>query len=256
MPTKTSQASSQRGGSSQLHGQSLTQDGELDKKVNELVQYFLVMDQKKIPIKKKDINKAIQINGAKAFLTILEKASEKLSNIFGYRVVELEDKLKGSYILVNDVTYSSDEKVLIWSEEDRAKMGLLSVILNMIFMNGNLIYEDDLWFALTRLGISQEEKNPTFGNVKSLIMEEFVRQAYLEVVQQPNAETPTKSFHWGQRAKHELTKTVALNIVCQITETQSTDWLNQAEQCRLEDGTGASNTQTPETSSTSSSRFK
>merc|ERR1712025_595696 len=76
---------------------------EAEKKVNELVQFLLVMDQKKIPIKKRDINRQVLKESSRSFNTFMQQASEKLSQVFGFKVVELQDKMKGCYCLVNKI---------------------------------------------------------------------------------------------------------------------------------------------------------
>ena len=60
------------------------------------------------------------------------------------------------------------------------------------------------------------ENHEVFGNVKSLIMDEFVRQGYLEVVPQPNTDPQVKDIIWGQRAKHEFPKQNSLNFVSSV----------------------------------------
>lgn len=209
---------------------------EAEKKVNELVQFMLVMDQKKIPIKKRDMNKQILKDCSKSFNAFMSQASEKLSNVFGFKVVELEGKMKGCYCLVNQIPNKGEKPHLEWSEKDETRMGLIAIILSVIFMNGNTILEEDLWQALKKLGIRQDENHHTFGNVKSLIMEDFVRQGYLEVIPQPNTDPQVKDIVWGQRAKHEFTKKNALDFVSQVYEMRPSDWLHQWQQVQEEEG--------------------
>ncbi|KAJ8308959.1 hypothetical protein KUTeg_013833 [Tegillarca granosa] len=84
--------------------------GEKEKRLNDLVQYLLVMDQKKIPIKKQDINKHVLKEFSKAFPVMIKLAADKLRNVFGIELVPLDDKLKGSYILVNKIDVDTDDQ--------------------------------------------------------------------------------------------------------------------------------------------------
>lgn len=74
-----------------------------------------------------------------------------VTQTFGIELVSLEDKQKGSYILVNtletdvDDLMESDPHLTLnpveWSEEDHAKTGLLMVILSAVFMNGEVMVD-------------------------------------------------------------------------------------------------------------------
>ena len=57
----------------------------------------------------------------------------------------------------------------------------------------------------------------TFGDVKKLVTQEFVKQAYLELTKLPNNEQPVFEVRWGQRAKLETSKLQILKFVSLVT---------------------------------------
>ncbi|KAK7482798.1 hypothetical protein BaRGS_00025964 [Batillaria attramentaria] len=187
---------------------------ELDRKVHDVVQFLLVQDQKKIPIKKLDINKAV-----------LKEHSKAHGVVFGIEVVELQDKHKGSYILKNKLEAAQH---LTWSEVDDSKTGLLMVVLSIVFMSGNVIQDGVLWHSLRGLGIDPEMPHETFGDVKKLIQQEFTRQGYLEFTRLQNSEQPVSEVRWGPRAKIETSKRKLLKFVAFIFQREpdefSTQW--------------------------------
>ncbi|GFR74999.1 melanoma-associated antigen G1 [Elysia marginata] len=212
-------------------GTEISDPVEKEKKVNELVQYMLIMDQKKIPIKKKDINRVILKGQNRAFSGVMEEAASKLLEVYGFKVIEPQDKLKDSYILVNNLELNDSQRKLIEvNEKDKGEMGLVFVVLAMVFMNQNVIHEDEMWHALKKLGIFQDDVHSTFGNVKNLIMKEFVRKGYLRTELNTSTDPPTNDIYWGQRALHEISKADILSTVCEITETQPANWTFQMQQ--------------------------
>ncbi|XP_046548576.1 non-structural maintenance of chromosomes element 3 homolog [Haliotis rubra] len=200
---------------------------ELDRKVNDLVQYLLIMWQKNYPIKKLDINKNVLKEHRSAFAHIMKKAQEKLGRVFGVDVVELQDKYKGSFILLNRLENDTDNPHLLWPEEDNTKTGLLMVILSLIYMNGNVMQDSELWHSLKKLGVEPDLPHPTFGDAKKLITQEFVRQGYIEYIRQQNVDPPSFEFKWGQRAQLETSKKHCLTFVSQIYDMDAERWTSQ-----------------------------
>ncbi|KAK3101147.1 hypothetical protein FSP39_001284 [Pinctada imbricata] len=194
---------------------------------SDLVQYLLIMDQKKLPIKKIDINKNVLKENSRAFPVLISRAAKKLETVFGIRLISLEDKQKGTYILVNtldtdidDLTADHNVPQVInpveWSEEDNAKTGLLMVILSAIFMNGEVMMDTQLWHMLKKVGIDPDYTHEEFGDIKKLITQEFVRQGYIDYIRHPNSDPPVFEFRWGARAKHEVLKRSCMDFVSQV----------------------------------------
>ncbi|XP_041349062.1 non-structural maintenance of chromosomes element 3 homolog [Gigantopelta aegis] len=239
--------SSQKG---QSATQSMTQadkaaaginEDELEQKVTDLVQYMLIMWQKNIPIKKQEINKNVLKEHSKAFGHIMNKAVDKLAKVFGAKVVELQDKQKGSYILLNQLENDPEKPYLVFPDLENAKTGLLMVTLSLIFMNGNIMHDAELWHTLKKFGIDPSITHDVFGDVKKVITQEFVRQGFLEYVRQPNNDIPTYDFQWGQRAHLETSKKHCLHFVSQIYDMEPERWTSQYQDVLTEEGIESDN---------------
>lgn len=222
--------------------------GEKERKVNELVKFLLVMDQKKLPIKKQDINKHVLKEHSKAFLDIKNAAAARLEKVFGIELVEMEDKFKGSFILVNKIETDTEQSHLEWGEDDDSKMGLIMVVLSLIFMSGNVLQDSQLYNSLKKLGINPDITHEVFGDIKKLLTQEFVRQGYLEMTRQPNMDPPVTEFGWGQRAKLETSKRRVLEFVSKVYGIESQQWTTQWQDVQLSEADNP-NTQQPSTSS-------
>lgn len=77
---QSSQQSTQSQGSSQSHENI----PDFDRMVAEVVQYFLVMEQKRFPVKRADITKLLNLKGvatAKAFKAVMAQAGQYLNDV-------------------------------------------------------------------------------------------------------------------------------------------------------------------------------
>lgn len=81
-------------------GPQLRTQKQLELKVAELVQFLLIKDQKKIPIKRSGIMKHVIQDYKDIFPDLLKLAAKRLHYMFGYKLVELEPK-SNAYILIN-----------------------------------------------------------------------------------------------------------------------------------------------------------
>ncbi|KAG1682110.1 Melanoma-associated antigen D2 [Nymphon striatum] len=107
---------------------------------NDVVYYVLVIDQKKIPFKRTDINKNVLKEHSSMFTIILKEAKSILDSTFGIELIEVPDK-RGTYFLANKLFVDDENSHLMWSQEENTKTGLLFIILSLIFMNGNIIQD-------------------------------------------------------------------------------------------------------------------
>ncbi|XP_047445879.1 necdin-like 2 [Mugil cephalus] len=195
---------------------------QVDQKAGEVVQYFLVKDQKKIPVRRADIVKHVLKEYRTIYPEIMKRATRIFDQVFGLKLVEIDHR-SHMYILVNNL-----EKVESpISSPTNSKMGLLFVILSVIFMKRGAVRENLIWNTLKKLRVDPGEKHEEFGDVKKLVTDEFVRQRYLEYVRIPHTEPVEHEFRWGQRADMEVSKAKILEFVGQLYGQDPQSWSHQ-----------------------------
>ncbi|XP_032956213.1 non-structural maintenance of chromosomes element 3 homolog [Rhinolophus ferrumequinum] len=195
---------------------------QLELKVAELVQFLLIKDQKKIPIKRSDMLKHVIGDYRDIFADLLRLAAERLQYVFGYKLVELEPK-SNSYILINSLE-PVEEDAELRGDQGTPTTGLLMIVLGLIFMKGNSIKETEVWDFLRRLGVFPTKKHLIFGDPKKLITEDFVRQRYLEYRRIPHTDPVDYEFQWGPRTNLETSKMKVLKFVAKVHKQDPKDW--------------------------------
>nr|BAB31133.1 unnamed protein product [Mus musculus] len=198
---------------------------QLELKVAELVQFLLIKDQKKIPIKRTDILKHVVGDYRDVYPNLLKLAAERLQYVFGYKLVELEPK-SHSYILIN-MLEPVEADAEMRGDQGTPISGLLMIVLGLIFMKGNTITETEVWDFLRRLGVYPTKKHLIFGDPKKLITEDFVRQRYLEYRRIPHTDPVDYELQWGPRTNLETSKMKVLKFVAKVHNQDPKDWPTQ-----------------------------
>ncbi|KAF7649930.1 hypothetical protein LDENG_00133880 [Lucifuga dentata] len=196
---------------------------QVDQKTAEVVQYFLVKDQKKIPIRRADLVKNVVKEYRNIYPEIMKRAARTFDQVFGLKVVEIDTK-NHIYILINKLETVNEAPL---SNSTNPKMALLFVILSVIFMKGGVVKENLIWSTLKKLRIDPGVKHDEFGDVKRVVTDEFVRQRYLEYVRIPHTEPVEHEFCWGQRAAIEVSKAKILEFMGQLYEQDPQSWTQQ-----------------------------
>ncbi|XP_068962432.1 non-structural maintenance of chromosomes element 3 homolog [Petaurus breviceps papuanus] len=237
MPS-TSSSSSPSSSSSQAQKKPAKRtEAQIQQKVNELVQFLLVKDQKKVPIRRADMVKTVLQDYKDMASAIIERAGQTLEEVFGLELKEIDQK-HHAYILINKLERLEGDGMR--NDEGVAKLGLLMVILSLIFMKGNSAKESLVWDVLRKLRVDPEKRHNTFGDVKKLVKEEFVRQKYLEYNRVPHTDPPEYEFLWGPRAAHETSKMQVLRFVAKIQNREPSSWVSQYNEALQDEMASAS----------------
>ncbi|XP_043836946.1 LOW QUALITY PROTEIN: non-structural maintenance of chromosomes element 3 homolog [Dromiciops gliroides] len=168
----------------------------IEKKVCEVVQFLLVKDQTKVPIKRTHIVNTITKEYKKITTEIINRPGLMLEQVFGTELKKADDKGPAS-LLLNKL--EPLENGCMRPKHDTAKTGLLMVILNLIFTKGNSAKEAVVWGMLRKVWLHSDKK-VHFGDVNKLVTGEFVRQRCLEYNRIPYTDPEEYEFLWGPRA--------------------------------------------------------
>ncbi|XP_024598585.1 non-structural maintenance of chromosomes element 3 homolog [Neophocaena asiaeorientalis asiaeorientalis] len=183
---------------------------QLELKVAELVQFLLIKDQRKIPIRRTDILRHVVGDYKDVLPELLRRAAERLER-------------SNTYILVNTLE-PVEEDAEMRGDQGTPTTGLLMIVLGLIFMKGNSIKETEVWDFLRRLGVHPTKKHLIFGDPKKLITEDFVRQRYLEYRRIPHTDPVDYELQWGPRTNLETSKMKVLKFVAKVHNQDPKDW--------------------------------
>lgn len=211
----------------------------IDRKVSDFIQYMLIMETKKNPVKRADLYKHVLKEHKPILPEVLRRGKVKLEEIFGFELVEVEHSTGKSktkfYFLLN--TLDSELTAGLVRVPDQTKYGLLFVVLALIFMNEGTMTDGQMWNLLSKLGIDHDEKDhPVFGDVKKLIMQDFTKQLYLDCVKISNTDPVEYEIKWGLRAQKEMDKEVILKLVAEIHGDQPSIWKTQYREVLIAKG--------------------
>ncbi|XP_077380450.1 necdin-like 2 [Festucalex cinctus] len=196
---------------------------QVDQKTAEVVQYILVKNQKKIPIRRADLVKHVFKEYRSVYPEIMKRVERTFDQVFGLKLIKIDTRNQ-LYILTNKLEATADAPS--FSPAD-PKTGLLFVILSVIFMKQGVAKEGMIWNILGKLCVNPAKKHEVFGDVKKLVTDEFVRQRYLEYAPIPHTDPPEHNILWGPRANAEVSKAKILEFVAELHEEDPQNWRNQ-----------------------------
>jgi hypothetical protein len=204
----------------------------MEQNVAELLQFLLVKDQSKYPIRESEMRQFIVKEYRNQFPEILRRTAAHLECIFRFELRELDPE-EHTYILLNKlgpVPFDGLE-----DSPNGPKMGLLMMILGQILLNGNQAKEAEIWEMLWRMGVQRERRLSIFGNPKRLLSVEFVWQRYLDYRPITDCTPVEYEFFWGPRSHVETTKMKILKFMAKIYNKDPMDWPEQYNEALEED---------------------
>ncbi|XP_052026203.1 melanoma-associated antigen B4-like [Apodemus sylvaticus] len=187
----------------------------LIRKASVLMEFVLEKFRMKEHFTQEDMLKVINRKYKALFPEIIRKISVYLEMVFGLELKEV-DANSHSYMLVGMLGLSTEGNLR--GSSGLPKTGLLMTLLAVIFMNGNISSEDDIWEFLKVVGIYPGRDHPIFGEPRKFITKDLVKENYLEYHQVSGIDPPKYVFLWGSRAHAETTKMKVLEVLAKIND--------------------------------------
>ncbi|XP_006902889.1 PREDICTED: necdin-like [Elephantulus edwardii] len=194
---------------------------QLVQKAHELMWYVLVKEQRKAGIWFPDMVKDVIGSYKKWCRSILRRTSLILARVFGLQL-RLTSLHTMEFSLVRALEPEELDRVALGSHMPMA--GLLLMILSLVYVKGRGAKESAVWNVLRILGLRPWKMHPTFGEVRKLIVEEFVQQNYLKYQRVLHVEPPEYEFSWGSRASLEITKMQIMEFLARVFKKDPQAW--------------------------------
>ncbi|KFB39887.1 AGAP009490-PA-like protein [Anopheles sinensis] len=165
--------------------------------VANLVKTILNLSINKAIIKRSDIVNIALASDNRLYNRVISDALEVLRDVYGYEVIDVENKNQKSMILCSVLEPAT---FLELNDSYRRKYTFLFIVLGYIFMKNGTVPESILWEFLQTVGIEEQREHSYFGDAQKL---------------------------WGIRAQREVSKKEVLHSMCKMLKRKPTDFKNQ-----------------------------
>jgi len=189
-------------------------EGDLDEDIKnnlvaDVVRFILSKDSAKLPIKKTDISTKVVKDYKKYTPYILEMAQQRLSDVFGMTLVEVDAKTKGTYILTSPFSpFELDEFINTKSVSQETESIVLMSTLSLIEISNGRIDIEKALEALGKMGLEKlEHKDKNEKNEKyweHLVRTHFQKQLYIKSAKEIGQGKDTTFISIGFRTSVEI----------------------------------------------------
>ena len=144
---------------------------------------------------------------------VFRKATQCLQLAFGLDMKEVDHR-EHIYVMVPILGLTLNE--MQTDGQSIPKAGLLVTVLSLILLAGDRVSEENIWGALSRMGVFAGIKHCIYGEPKELLTQVWVRAGYLKYQQVPYSHPARYEFLWGPRAYAETSKQKVKDYLCRV----------------------------------------
>ena len=187
-----------------------------EREVASIVRIALSAESRRSTMKRDEIAKKLGVPNNVSLGCLIESASDRLKEVFGYEIREIPPKESykskqltsspktNAYVVINTKSNPNNSIEAFAKWENTHLVGVLHTILAIIMGNGGAISDVQLYIHMKKFGLDQTAKMP--GEEK-MLLENFVgqltRQAYLEK-RKSTIGNHDSEYSWGARALMEI----------------------------------------------------
>ncbi|TIB66137.1 hypothetical protein E3P77_02479 [Wallemia ichthyophaga] len=219
-------------------------DRQTQRAVAGLIRLALSAETRRSSLKRDEIAKKCSRPPAMSIDSMITAANLKLTEVFGYQIVELPPKesykldslpaKRGTraYVVVDvhDKPDNTNHLKAYERFENTHLIGILHTILAVVLASGGIISDTHLYSHLKKLGLNQSQCLP---NEDKLTLESFInslsRQSYLEK-KKSSIGNHDMEFSWGARALVEIGENNIAQFMIHIINISRRDSSNDATQ--------------------------
>ncbi|PUU82068.1 MAGE family-domain-containing protein [Tuber borchii] len=211
-------------------GMGATQDSNKERMIKKLVRYAISAEYTRVPIKRTEISSKVLGSHGRMFKEVFAGAQLELERVFGMRMVELpirektklsqrraaqtNDKAPStskSYILTTILPEKFREPEIMqpFGVKEQAYIGLTTMIVSLIYLNGRSIAETKLDRYLRRMNADRSTAAGETGKV----LQSMIRHGYISKQKDDNANDGTFDYVLGPRGKVEIGTDGVLSMI-------------------------------------------
>ena len=175
----------------------------LNRMTTQLLEFLLLKYGTKEPIFQAEMLNMVLRDNQAHFPVVFRKATQCLQLAFGLDMKEVDHR-EHIYVMVPILGLTLNE--MQTDGQSIPKAGLLVTVLSLILLAGDRVSEENIWGALSRMGVFAGIKHCIYGEPKELLTQVWVRAGYLKYQQVPYSHPARYEFLWGPRAYAETSK--------------------------------------------------